>query len=534
MPTSAPSESERGLLKKASVTAEDTPDDVSDWRLVESWVPLSERADFSADALLKEAHSQPEWKLSPLHIPDRETKGEFPSHPLEQIKWTFAKNKACNSHYVNVVKALKWWRRLNPTPKYPKGYPVEHLIGQNCPDGIQSVAKGVTLALENIVANYGWVVGNGKPILPDHGVPEHDVFKRVSVEDFAGFYALAAAAATIAREALDADTVRASALRWRELFGERFPEPPDDEDAGAGSGPGGRTTGGFVAASSAPRGGAPREVRVRRSPALDLRRGRRDIGRIRGAEILTDPRMGRGHECLDDLPAIDPRRPHDHRHVPRHQRLVRPRGRFCPFGRLKLAPSKVGGLARTFPHQDYNGSGRDDLPWRSGELCLNTAIFNVGRQAPDNEPFGVCGPSGRLRWHVHRALAWLEAAARGDLVCDGDHFEVPAFPGAARSDATVAFVEDAESFAAWGRVDQQSGLVELAPLAAESSILIPTKFLSSSGKPLVPVRWEGGLRRSPASERGVWLRLKRRTRAGAGGMAGARERGSNSARRSAG
>lgn len=55
-----------------------------------------------------------------------------------------------NGHYVNVVKAIKWWRRLNAAPPYPKGYPLEHLIGISCPDGIASVAEGVVRTLEDI------------------------------------------------------------------------------------------------------------------------------------------------------------------------------------------------------------------------------------------------------------------------------------------------------------------------------------------------------------------------------------------------
>jgi hypothetical protein len=143
------------MLKSASVTAEDTPEDVFDWRLVPSYVPIAERSLPGATARLAMARKEAEWQLSPLRIPDRDADEWDDTHPLEQIKWTWAKNAACNGHYVNVVKAFKWYRRINyTTPKYPKGYPVEHLIGQCCPDGITSVAEGVTLTLEAITANY--------------------------------------------------------------------------------------------------------------------------------------------------------------------------------------------------------------------------------------------------------------------------------------------------------------------------------------------------------------------------------------------
>ena len=49
---------------------------------------------------------------------------------------------------MNVVKALKWWRLLDRPGEYPKGYPLEHIIGACCPDGIASVAEGVARAFD--------------------------------------------------------------------------------------------------------------------------------------------------------------------------------------------------------------------------------------------------------------------------------------------------------------------------------------------------------------------------------------------------
>jgi len=45
---------------------------------------------------------------------------------------------------VNVVRSIKWWRHehADELPKYPKGYPLEHMIGHVLPDGIDSVPEG--------------------------------------------------------------------------------------------------------------------------------------------------------------------------------------------------------------------------------------------------------------------------------------------------------------------------------------------------------------------------------------------------------
>jgi hypothetical protein len=117
--------------------------------------------------------------------------------------------------------------------KYPKGYPLEHIIGVCCPDSITSVAQGVTLTLANIVTRFAGDVAAGKtPVLQDHGVPFHNVLKRLAPADFKKFHEYCVEAAAIAKRASDALTVYESANAWRELFGNEFPEPPSDDRGG--------------------------------------------------------------------------------------------------------------------------------------------------------------------------------------------------------------------------------------------------------------------------------------------------------------
>jgi hypothetical protein len=227
--TAAPSEAQQNILMSKSVTAVETPEDVLDWRLSPYWIPPMER-NSSSLTLIEKALKEAEWQLEPLLIPDREAETWEQTHPLAQIQWTWTKNRATNTHYVNVVKALKWWRRLLPPEEqqYPKGYPVEHMIGASCRDGITSVAQGVTEALEDIVSRYAYYAMNGLiPNLPDHGVPNHNVLHRLTVEDFKWFYSQCETASQTARNALDAPTTVESAELWRKLFGSEFPEPPE-------------------------------------------------------------------------------------------------------------------------------------------------------------------------------------------------------------------------------------------------------------------------------------------------------------------
>lgn len=196
--TAAPSEAEQTILKSVSFSEDTTLED--------------------ADLLQKIARDQPQWKLEPLYIPDRDAKQWVPTDPLRQIQETKDKNARCNGYYLDVVKALKWWRQSFSKPEYPKGYPVEHLIWSCCPDGIESVAEGVTLTLEAIVSDHAT-----KPFLRDHGVPQHDVMKRITPEEYAQFYSKVKESAALARAALDESDTEKSAKAWFKLFGEPFP-----------------------------------------------------------------------------------------------------------------------------------------------------------------------------------------------------------------------------------------------------------------------------------------------------------------------
>lgn len=221
--TSAPSEVEEGQLVKAANTG---------------ILSLNEALDLWFQEASVKGRSEPAWKLEPLRIPDRDVGKWQDTHPLEQIRKTQEKNKACNTHYVNVVKAVKWWRRLNQEPKHPKGYPLEHLVWVCCPDGVESVAEGVVNTFEEIVRRYdGYAAAGLVPEIRDHGV-DQNVLGRVSADEFQGFMALVKDAAELARRAYDSTSKEESGTLWQELFGSRFPDPPkprSDENSSQGA-----------------------------------------------------------------------------------------------------------------------------------------------------------------------------------------------------------------------------------------------------------------------------------------------------------
>jgi hypothetical protein len=255
--TSAPEEAEEEILLAEPITLSRSVEDLEAWDLGDTASVKKSAGQYDRErARIEVALKQASWQLSPLEIPDREANSWQDTHPLAQIDWTVGKNRDTNKHYINVVKALKWWRKVNyTTPKYPKGYPLEHLIGQCCPDGIGSVAEGVTRTLEKIRDDYATYASKKmSPYMRDHGV-DQDVFHRVTGEEFAEFHGQVAEAAEVARRAYDEEDDRESAETWRELFGDRFPPPPSGGGQGDKGGPG---SGGYTTRKESSRIGGGR------------------------------------------------------------------------------------------------------------------------------------------------------------------------------------------------------------------------------------------------------------------------------------
>ena len=218
VPTSAPSEIEQQLLEAFD------PEFRIEARGDTDRKPILLR---EARERLQKMFEAADWQREPLMIPSRDLERWVPTHPVAQIYWTEQKGASTGGHYINVVKAIKWWRKRHADGEYPKAYPLEHIVGQTCPDGIDSIAAGVTRTLEVIRDTYRIEAATGQvPYLRDHGV-DQNVFRRITPEQFATFWRLVSGAAGEARAAFDAETVQESASRWRNLLGPEFPAPKE-------------------------------------------------------------------------------------------------------------------------------------------------------------------------------------------------------------------------------------------------------------------------------------------------------------------
>ncbi len=176
--------------------------------------------------------TEKEWQDEPLDIPDRELESWDQTYPLATLNWTQNKNDRTNGHYINVVKAIKWWRRTQvEIPKRPKSYPLERLVGECCPDYTSSVAEGVKRTFDTFIEKYeSNAAHENTPVLGQHGIPENNVLARVEGRDFASFYDQVVDASEKAQRAFDEQNKEQSALYWRELFGQEFPSLGDNRD----------------------------------------------------------------------------------------------------------------------------------------------------------------------------------------------------------------------------------------------------------------------------------------------------------------
>ncbi|MCY4619754.1 MAG: ThiF family adenylyltransferase [Chloroflexi bacterium] len=174
-----------------------------------------------------------------------------------------------------------------------------------------------------------------------------------------------------------------------------------------------------------------------------------------------------------------------------------------PWGEIAFYPARVGGIAHTFWHQNYNGDEPSDSDWRNGRLCVDTGLRALGKIAYDSEPFD---PNKRLEWHVRRAIEWLRRAAAHDLARPGEPFELPDFRSV--RNGPIAFGESSDDLDAWAGITERVGLADLATAPTGNGTRVVRAFRTLKRKPLRNVQWGSLLSSSPdTSSPALWIRV---------------------------
>ncbi|MDC0744813.1 HesA/MoeB/ThiF family protein [Polyangium mundeleinium] len=243
------------------------------------------------------------------------------------------------------------------------------------------------------------------------------------------------------------------------------------------------------------------------TPSEELKAGRRALDGVRGIELLRDVTWDPGSKRFFLRIRIEIEPVRANAQVPARTDWYVWVDPAYPFGSIKVYPAKRGGIDRTFPHQSRNDARRG-APFRSGDLCLASPLrSSVGARLSPVEPLE---PHRRLTWHVRRARTWLEAATRGALLPTGDHYELPAFPGASSSAErpTLVFAEGADDIASFRDVGVAYGLAALAELesSAERRVVV-MEWADREGLIFARPRWGRVILEAPKKLLAAWILL---------------------------
>lgn len=176
-----------------------------------------------------------------------------------------------------------------------------------------------------------------------------------------------------------------------------------------------------------------------------------------------------------------------------------------PWGRIRIYPAVDNGISATFPHQRQNKLSDLSNPWRTGNICVTRYGHILGRSGAVAEP---TAPDERLLWHMKRAVAWVEAAARSELQQPGETYEVPEFDTGSTSEYQLAFNETYDSFDIWEHVDGDWGTVELQRLETPSKTLATGEFRDQDGNVIYSPQWGEYLKTwTDAESTAAWILL---------------------------
>ncbi len=156
-------------------------------------------------------------------IPDRDTGTWKFTNPPVHTSWSAEQNQKFDGRFKPLVKLFKWWRRMNPSGRRPKGFVLEVLVSRHAPTAEAHYGEACAQLLTIIYSEYAWLATNNqKPFLADPADPSNDILGKVSVAQWKDFIEKVRVYADIARRAQDAEDMEEATRQWRRVFGDRF------------------------------------------------------------------------------------------------------------------------------------------------------------------------------------------------------------------------------------------------------------------------------------------------------------------------
>lgn len=171
--------------------------------------------------------------------------------------------------------------------------------------------------------------------------------------------------------------------------------------------------------------------------------------------------------------------------------------------RIEFYPDKFEGISATFPHQNYNFTGKSSNEWTTGNPCLENTPAVFGRSQWGFEPDGLLA---RVRWRLSRLLLWVDAASQDRLSTLGDALELPAFPG--QSPFTViGFNERINDLPFWKSQTGEWGFASSSGLPGARGTLFLREFFDKKEKLIRTMKWSPFMRKSTRVINAIWTIL---------------------------
>lgn len=156
-------------------------------------------------------------------IPDRDNGTWKFTNPPVHTSWSAKQNERFDGRFKPLVKLLKWWRRINPSGRRPKGFVLEVLASVHAPTAETHYGEAFAQLLKNIYDAYGFLASlDQKPFIADPADQSNDILGKVTVAQWKDFIEKVRVYADIARRAQDAGDMEEATRQWRRVFGERF------------------------------------------------------------------------------------------------------------------------------------------------------------------------------------------------------------------------------------------------------------------------------------------------------------------------
>ncbi|RRH92934.1 nucleotidyltransferase [Mesorhizobium tamadayense] len=156
-------------------------------------------------------------------IPDRDNGIWKFTNPPVHTSWSAEQNKRFGDRFKPLVKLFKWWRRINPSGKRPKGFVLEVLVSLHAPTAETHYGAAFVQLLTNIYNAYGFLASlDQKPFIADPADQSNDILGKVTLAQWKDFIDKVRVYADIARRAQETDDMDEATRQWRRVFGDRF------------------------------------------------------------------------------------------------------------------------------------------------------------------------------------------------------------------------------------------------------------------------------------------------------------------------